>query len=120
MIRGDRVDSIGTCSFCGYYGPGPQHECKPAIPAWLDRVLLAAAVLDLHHPDARAKLADSILEAVPGPKVAAAIAKSARTVLDEKESRNELACPTEDRRRISREVGNNAAQAVLAVLGGDE
>lgn len=24
------TDSIGTCELCGYYGPGPQHECKPA------------------------------------------------------------------------------------------
>lgn len=22
------VDSIGTCSRCGYYGPGPGHDCK--------------------------------------------------------------------------------------------
>lgn len=28
MIRGDRTDSIGTCSLCGYHGPGPRHECK--------------------------------------------------------------------------------------------
>ena len=27
MTRGDRVDSIGTCSICGYHGPGPRHEC---------------------------------------------------------------------------------------------
>ena len=27
MTRSDRVDSIGTCSICGYHGPGPRHEC---------------------------------------------------------------------------------------------
>jgi hypothetical protein len=89
------------------------------IPTWLDRVLAAGAVLDLHHPDARAELATLILEAVPGPEIAAAIASSSQAVLDEKESRNVLACPREDRRRISRELGNNCAQSVLAVLGGD-
>jgi hypothetical protein len=25
-----RVDSVGTCSRCGYEGPGPAHDCKPA------------------------------------------------------------------------------------------
>lgn len=23
----ERVDSIGTCAICGYYGPGPRHDC---------------------------------------------------------------------------------------------
>lgn len=28
------VDSIGTCTVCGYYGPGPAHACRPhAAPA---------------------------------------------------------------------------------------
>ena len=27
MKRGGRSDSIGTCSICGYHGPGPRHEC---------------------------------------------------------------------------------------------
>lgn len=32
-----RVNSIGTCTRCGYYGPGPMHDCepKPAIE-WYD------------------------------------------------------------------------------------
>ena len=28
MRRGNRTDSIGTCSICGYHGPGPAHDCK--------------------------------------------------------------------------------------------
>jgi len=23
----ERVDSIGTCTICGYFGPGPKHDC---------------------------------------------------------------------------------------------
>jgi len=92
------------------------------IPTWLDEALAAGAVLDLHHPDARAKLAELILEAVPGPKIAAAIAGSVQAVLDEKASRGRALADVAatDRRRISREAGNNAAQAVLFVLGLEE
>ncbi len=27
-----RVNSIGTCTRCGYEGPGPAHDCKGATP----------------------------------------------------------------------------------------
>lgn len=27
-VTAQGVNSIGTCSICGYYGPGPRHECK--------------------------------------------------------------------------------------------
>lgn len=28
--RDDQVDSIGTCTICGYHGPGPRHDCGPS------------------------------------------------------------------------------------------
>jgi hypothetical protein len=91
-------------------------------PAWLDRVLAAGATLDLHHPDARAQLAAAILEAIPRADVVAAIAGSARTVLEQK---GVIGCsgvmypPTGDplaATPVLRELANNAAQTVLFVL----
>ena len=28
-----RVDSVGTCTRCGYHGPGPRHECAAVAPS---------------------------------------------------------------------------------------
>lgn len=28
----ERTDSFGTCTRCGYRGPGPKHDCKAATP----------------------------------------------------------------------------------------
>jgi hypothetical protein len=36
-IRGDRTDSIGTCTICGYFGPGPRHDCSPRVATVADR-----------------------------------------------------------------------------------
>lgn len=42
------------------------------IPLWLDRVLLDGATLDLHHPEARHRLALAILEGLPQATMALA------------------------------------------------
>jgi hypothetical protein len=92
-------------------------------PAWLDKVLAAGATLDLHHPDARAKLAEQIIEAIPLARVAVSIAGSARTVLDQKIATTHLKqsvlIGTDQTRLLSREIGNNAGQAVFAALAED-
>jgi len=31
VIVGDRVDSVGRCSRCGYEGPGPRHDCPDPL-----------------------------------------------------------------------------------------
>jgi hypothetical protein len=88
---------------------------------WLDRVLAAGAVLDLHHADARAELAAAILAAIPRDQIVTAISASARSVLEEKGVivRDRLALSAGAvlaGHRVVGEIGRNAAQTVLYVL----
>lgn len=93
------------------------------VPRWLDEVLARAAVLDLTHPDARRELATALIVAASDDNKAAAIVEiitdSARAVLEEKIARTVRgACVIVDAEyapRIAREIGRNAAHAVLLV-----
>ena len=90
-------------------------------PAWLDQVLAGAAVLDLHHADGRAQLAERILAAIPKADVIAAIAGSTRTVLEQRglvvdggvRFPGEGVCNVDG---LVAEIGRNAANTVLFAL----
>ena len=75
-------------------------------PRWI------LAVLERELPeldrDARVRLARALTNALPGHAIASAIAQSPNVVLAERQ--------IGDPDRLAREVGNNAAQGVLAAL----
>lgn len=80
------------------------------IPPWL------VAVLDDELPNVvgaeRERIAERIVEAIPGRAIAKVIATSAQAVLATRKIRD-------DGGDLCREIGNNAAQTVLVTLAGD-
>ena len=114
------------------YSAGVPGKVVHSVPRWLDEVLAQAAVLDLHHPDARAKLAAALVAAagVDASKSAQVIAEtirgSAEAVLKQKiattQLKQHLLIDAEYSKHVAREIGNNAAGSVVLVLalGEDE
>jgi hypothetical protein len=59
------VNSIGTCSRCGYYGPGPGHDCPALTPAEQAEIIAGAPgqIGSGQTPIGRPQPADARLEA---------------------------------------------------------
>lgn len=83
-------------------------------PAWL-LLALDSALPELVGAD-RDRLAQVICEQLPGPDMAAVIASSAAAVL----KTHGISGSNDIAGRISREIGNNAAQCLLGALADDD
>lgn len=79
------------------------------IPAWLIQVLAENSTLDLNHTDGRTRMAEAIASAIPKDLIVATINESAAAVLKQKGIQNGY-------NLLSREIANNATQAVLLML----